>query len=185
MPPDFLYPRPKTPASRGKHNRLRLPPAGFTALALDGYGLRGHLPPRPAKTASYPVSVRQVTALLHASCRPRLPTTPWRAAPPFTSMRLGRGLSPPSCGAYSTPQTKGATRRLAPAFGWAVPTPHFSYGIGGKGLGEFFVSVRALTKNPFAPSPNHHPSNLSSNTFMAQKRPHMVHWSSLAWESSR
>ena len=70
---------------------------GFTALALDGYGLHGHWPTRPASPASYPVSVRQVTALLHASFRSRLTTTPWRAAPPFTSIRLGRGLSPPSC----------------------------------------------------------------------------------------
>ena len=54
--------------------------AGFTALDLDGYGLRDQLPARPAKTASSPVSVRQVMALLHASFRPRLTTTPLRFA---------------------------------------------------------------------------------------------------------
>ncbi len=39
-------------ASRGNHNRLRHTPAGFTALALDGYGRRDHWPARPAKTAT-------------------------------------------------------------------------------------------------------------------------------------
>jgi len=48
------------------------------------------------------------------------------------------------------------------------------------GLGE---GVRVYTLSPL-PQRNH-PSNLSSYTFMAQKRPHMVHWSSLAWERSR
>jgi len=68
--------------SRGKHNRLHRTPAGFTALALDGYGLHGHWPTRLTRPASYPVSVRQVTALLHASFRPRLATTPLRFANP-------------------------------------------------------------------------------------------------------
>ena len=49
--------------ARGKHRRLRRTPAGFTALALDGYGLRDLLPARPASPASYPVSVRQVAAV--------------------------------------------------------------------------------------------------------------------------
>ena len=40
------------------------------------------LPARPTKPASYPVSVRQVAALLHASFRPRLTTTPLRFANP-------------------------------------------------------------------------------------------------------
>ena len=52
------------------------------ALALDGYGLRDQQPPRPASPASDPVSVRQVTVLLHASFRPRLTTTPLRFANP-------------------------------------------------------------------------------------------------------
>jgi hypothetical protein len=70
---------------RGTHNRLRHTPAGFTALDLDGYGLRDQLPARPAKTASYPVPVRQVMALLHGSFRPRLTTTPLRFANPLPS----------------------------------------------------------------------------------------------------
>ena len=66
--------------------------AAFTAhlpdlqpRALDGYGLRDTVPARPARDASYPVSVRQVAVLLHASFRPRLATTPLRfasASPP-------------------------------------------------------------------------------------------------------
>src|SRR5215203_1692752 len=34
--------------SRGKTDRLRRTPAGFTTPTLDGSGLRGHLPARPA-----------------------------------------------------------------------------------------------------------------------------------------
>ena len=47
-------------------------------MALDGSGLRDQLSARPTKDASYPVSVRQVTALIHASSRPRLTATPLR-----------------------------------------------------------------------------------------------------------
>ena len=74
--------RDTTQASRGKHNRLHRTPAGFTALSPDGYGLHGKWPTRQARPASYPVSVRQVTVLLHASFRPRLATTPLRFANP-------------------------------------------------------------------------------------------------------
>ena len=58
--------------SRGKFDNLRRTPAEFTALDFDGYGLCRFLPTRPARTASYPVSVRQVTALLHVSLEPCL-----------------------------------------------------------------------------------------------------------------
>ena len=37
-----------TQTSRGKTDRLHRTPAGFTTPALDGYGLRDHLPARPA-----------------------------------------------------------------------------------------------------------------------------------------
>jgi len=50
--------------SRGKFDNLRRTPAEFTALDFDGYGLRCLMPTRPARTASYSVSFRQVTALL-------------------------------------------------------------------------------------------------------------------------
>jgi hypothetical protein len=55
-------------------------PPGLQPQALDGYGLRDQLSARPARAASYPVSVRQVAALLHASFRPRLAATPLRFA---------------------------------------------------------------------------------------------------------
>ena len=54
-----------TQASPGKFNRLPRAHAGSTALPFDGYGLRDTLPARPARDASYPVSVRQVAVLLH------------------------------------------------------------------------------------------------------------------------
>ena len=66
--------------SRGKFDRLPHATAGFTTSALDGYGLRGHLPARPAPYASDPVLVHRLVRLLHASFRPRLATTPLRFA---------------------------------------------------------------------------------------------------------
>ena len=45
-------------------NRLHRTPAEFTTRALDGGGLCGHLPARPAGKASYPVLVHRVAALL-------------------------------------------------------------------------------------------------------------------------
>src|SRR6478736_3104542 len=55
-------------------------PPDLQPQALDGYGLRDQLSARPARAASYPVSVRQIAALLHASFRPRLAATPLRFA---------------------------------------------------------------------------------------------------------
>ena len=51
-------------------------------MALDGYGLRDQLPARPAKDASYPISVRQVAVLIHASFRRHLAMTPLRFTNP-------------------------------------------------------------------------------------------------------
>src|ERR1019366_3929467 len=48
--------------------------------SLDGYGLRGHTPARPAPHASHPLLVHRLVLLLHASFRPRLATTPSRFA---------------------------------------------------------------------------------------------------------
>jgi hypothetical protein len=64
--------RNTTQTSPGKFDRLPRTPAGSTALALDGYELRDQLPARPTEDASYPVSVRQVTVLLHTAFRRRL-----------------------------------------------------------------------------------------------------------------
>jgi hypothetical protein len=55
-------------------------PPDLQPQTVDGYGLRGQLSARPTWAASYPVSVRQVAALLHASFRPRLAATPLRFA---------------------------------------------------------------------------------------------------------
>ena len=66
--------------SRGKPNDLHRTPAGFTAQALDGSGLRDLSLTRPTWTASYPIPVRRVAALLHASFRPHLTMTPLRFA---------------------------------------------------------------------------------------------------------
>lgn len=68
--------------SPGKFDRLPRTPAGSTALALDGYGLRDQLPARPTKDASYPISVRQVAVLRHASFKRHLAMTPLRLANP-------------------------------------------------------------------------------------------------------
>jgi len=73
--------------SPGKFDSLPYATAGFTTSALDGYGLRGHVPARPAPYASDPVLVHRLVRLLHASFRPRLATTPLRFA--FTSPASG------------------------------------------------------------------------------------------------
>jgi len=72
--------RDTTQTSRGKSSRLHRAPAEFTSTALDDYGLRDHLPARPAAQASYPVLVHRVAALLRASFRPCLATSPLRFA---------------------------------------------------------------------------------------------------------
>ena len=81
---------PRGPLSPVSETRCRPPEVSsiaFTAhppdlqpQALDGYGLRDQLSARPTWAASYPISVRQVAALLHASFRPRLAATPLRFA---------------------------------------------------------------------------------------------------------
>ena len=71
--------------SRSKSDSLHRTPAGFTTLAIDGDGLRECLPARPTSAASYPISVRRVATLLHASFRRSLAVPPLRfasASPP-------------------------------------------------------------------------------------------------------
>ena len=98
--------------SRSKSDSLHRTPAGFTTLAIDGDGLRECLPARPTSAASYPISVRRVATLLHASFRPSLAVPPLRfasASPPsgytgdFHPQAVGhvrhtgwRGAPPPS-----------------------------------------------------------------------------------------
>jgi hypothetical protein len=74
--------RNKTQASPGKLDRLRRTPAGSTALVLDGSGLCDKWPARPAKDASYPVSVRRVAVLLRTAFRRHLAMTPLCFASP-------------------------------------------------------------------------------------------------------
>src|SRR6185437_11132856 len=87
--------------SRGKSRSLPRTPAGFTAMALDGYGLCDFLPARPTISASYPVAVRRVAISLHASFRRSL------AVPPLCFTRA----SPPSgCTGDFHPQAAGHAR---------------------------------------------------------------------------
>jgi hypothetical protein len=90
-------PRDTAQISWGKPRSFPRTPAGFTAAAFDGYGLRDWLPARPATPASlsdccssgrdfaphFLQTVPRGSALVFHSC--------------FTSIRLHRGLSPPSC----------------------------------------------------------------------------------------
>jgi len=71
------------------------------------------MPTRPARTASYPVSVRQVTALLHASLEPCLTAALLRFAntsPPsgcvedLTSAELSRSLTSKLSNMLGTPK---------------------------------------------------------------------------------
>src|SRR5512135_1347902 len=78
---------PLSPVSKTRRRPPEVSSIAFTAhppdlqpQALDGYGLRGKSSARPTWAASYPVSVRQVATLLHASFRPRLAATPLRFA---------------------------------------------------------------------------------------------------------
>jgi hypothetical protein len=94
-------PKDTAQISRSKPDSLHRTPAGFTVLALDGYGLCDILPARPTSAASYPVSVRRVATLLHASFRRSLAVPPLRFA----------SASPPSgCTGDFHPQTVGHVR---------------------------------------------------------------------------
>jgi hypothetical protein len=99
--------------SRGKPCSFPRTPAGFTAVLFDGYGLRGRLPARPATTASlsgccssgrefaphFLQTVPRGSALVLHSC--------------FTSIRLHRGLSPPSCRACPAHSPAPSAHRYA------------------------------------------------------------------------
>ena len=106
-------PRDTMQISRGKPGVLHRAPAGFTALALDGYGLCDFLPARPASPASVSGScssdrdfaprflqtIPRETALALRSC--------------FTSTRLHRGLSPPGRRSCPAHRAFGRRRRRA------------------------------------------------------------------------
>ena len=82
-------------------------PPDLQPQALDGYGLRDQLSARPAPAASYPVSVRQVAALLHASFRPRLAATP---------LRFARTSPPSGCAGDLHPQAVEHARHTTNRF---------------------------------------------------------------------
>ena len=91
----------------GHYADLRVSPTACIATSriykpvLDGYGLRGLLPARPTSSASYPISVRRVATLLHASFRQFLTVLPLRFA----------SASPPSgCTGDFHPQAVGHVR---------------------------------------------------------------------------
>ena len=103
-----------TQISWGKPRSFPRTPAGFTAAAFDGYGLRDWLPARPATPASlsgccssgrefaphFLQTVPRGSALVLHSC--------------FTSIRLHRGLSPPSCWACPAHSPPGG-RKMRPS----------------------------------------------------------------------
>jgi hypothetical protein len=108
------FPGDTTQISWGKPRSLPRTPAGFTVQALDGYGLRDFLPARPARAASYPISVRQVAISLYASFRRSL------AVPP---LRFARASPPSGCTGDFHPQTAGHaqhTGRCAPPRRWPL-----------------------------------------------------------------
>src|SRR4051812_10337898 len=96
--------------SWGKPRSLPRTPAGFTVLALDGYGLCDFLPARPTSPASYPVSVRRVAISLHASFRRSL------AVPP---LRFARASPPSGCTGDFHPQAAGHAQHT----GGRLPAP--------------------------------------------------------------
>jgi hypothetical protein len=108
--------------SRSKPDSLHRTPAGFTALALDGYGLCDILPARPTSTASYPVSVRRVATLLHASFRQSLAVLPLRFASASPPSGCTGDLHPQNCRTCPTHRTLRAGSAGAAAFAAASLT---------------------------------------------------------------
>jgi len=110
-------PRDAMQISWGKPRSLPRTPAGFTVLALDGYGLCDFLPARPTSAASYPVAVRRVTISLHASFRQSLAVLP---------LRFTRASPPSGCTGDFHPQAAGhaqhtGTRAEARAASGCIP----------------------------------------------------------------
>src|SRR3954464_322162 len=118
-----------SPVSRTRCRPPEVSSTAFTAhppdlqpQALDGYGLRDQLSARPTRAASYPISVRQVAALLRASFRPRLAATPLRFA----------NTSPPSgCAGDLHPQAvehaRHTTKPLRGRLSLPSPVPEVSF----------------------------------------------------------
>src|SRR2546428_9969134 len=90
-------PKDTVQISRSKPDGLHRTPAGFTVLAFDGNGLRECLPARPTSAASYPLSVRRVATLLHASFRQSLAVPPLRFASASPPSGCTGDFHPQSC----------------------------------------------------------------------------------------
>src|SRR3954451_15834867 len=119
---------PRSPLSPVAGTRRRPPEVSSTAFtahppdlqprALDGYGLRDQLSARPTWAASYPISVRQVAALLHASFRPRLAATP---------LRFARTSPPSGCAGDLHPQAVEHARHTTKPLRGRVPARQLSH----------------------------------------------------------
>jgi hypothetical protein len=116
---------PHSPLRLATETRCRPPEVSSTTFTahppdlqpqdLDGYGLRDQLSARPAWAASYPISVRQVAALLHASFRPRLTAAP---------LRFTRTSPPSGCAGDLHPQiVEHARHTTKPLRGGEVRVP--------------------------------------------------------------
>src|SRR4051812_20805900 len=116
---------PLSPVTETRHRPPEVRSTAFTAhppdlqpQALDGYGLRGQSSARPTRAASYPISVRQVAALLHASFRPRLTATP---------LRFARTSPPSGCAGDLHPQAVEHARHTTKPLRGRVPARQLSH----------------------------------------------------------
>src|SRR3954449_12141859 len=112
---------PLSPVSKTRRSPPEVSSTAFTAhppdlqpQALDGYGLRDQLSARPTWAASYPVSVRQVAASLHASFGPRLAATP---------LRFARTSPPSGCAGDLHPQAVEHARHTTKPLRGRFPKP--------------------------------------------------------------
>src|SRR3954469_15964460 len=98
-PCDALSPEAGTPrrSPEVSSTAFATHPPDLQGRPLDGRGLRDPPLARPDRPASYPIPVRRVVGLLHASFRRPLAGAALAFRSHFTSIRLCRGLAPPSC----------------------------------------------------------------------------------------
>jgi len=133
--------------SRGKFDCLRRATAGFTTSAFDGYGLRSHLPARPAPYASDPVLVHRLASLLHASFRPRL------AASVISPLRFAITSRPSRCEEDFHLQTvKHSSARKKAARAFARAARHLSRVYQGNDKGQRIIEARKWVRARKPPS---------------------------------
>src|SRR5207245_6220155 len=83
--------------SWGKLNRLPCTIAESTLCVLDGYGLRGKLPARPALAPCIRFLFIDSHVCSMLPSEPRLAPVALASSLGLTSIRSAKGLSPPSC----------------------------------------------------------------------------------------